>query len=278
MPFINNTHKFVFIGNARCGSTTMYTKLSNIFANDDIVWEDGRDAKPWLYHMGIKDTIERYPFTKDYKKFCFVRNPWSRMLSSYNEFTGRPEWTNRFCSSKSNNYVAVLEEKLALADLNFYDALALANHYGYDSENIIDYLDHLVTDVDNVRSRLLLLIKDHKVSAHSDWHGNIAKYENFNDFCKDFLNNPLKNDIHFLPMYDQMSIDGEMVMDYVGRFENMAEDFNAILYEITGNNYTLDIHLNNTASSDYAQHYCKQSKEMIEDFYSTDILLLDYRF
>jgi hypothetical protein len=277
MSFINNTHKFIFIGNARCGSTTMYTKLGNIFADDDIVWEDGIHAKPWLYHMSIKDTIERYPFTKDYKKFCFVRNPWSRMLSSYNEFTGRPEWTNRFCLSMSNNYVAVLEEKLALADLNFYDALALANHYGYDSENIIDYLDHLVTDVDNVRSRLRLLIKDHKVSSHSDWHGNIAEYENFNDFCKDFLNNPLKNDIHFLPMYDQMSIDGEMVMDYVGRFENMAEDFNAILYEITGKHYDLEENHRKTQTDNYVESYEKESKQIVADYYHKDVEYFKYR-
>lgn len=203
MPFINNTHKFIFIGNARCGSTTMYTKLGSIFADDDIVWENGRDAKPWLYHMSIKDTVDRYPFAKEYKKFCFVRNPWSRFLSAYREF-----------------------------------------------------------------------IKP----LHHEWSSSILKYKTFDDFCSGFTNDSISNDIHFKPLYNQMTINGQRCIDYVGRFENMNEDFTKILYEITGNNYTLDIHLNHTASSDYAIHYCNKSREMIEDFYSADILLLDYRF
>ena len=62
MPFINKTRKFVFIGNARCGSTSMYIRLYNLFYKDEIIWEKQMDAEPWLYHMGIEQTLKRYPF------------------------------------------------------------------------------------------------------------------------------------------------------------------------------------------------------------------------
>ena len=87
MPFINKTKKFVFIGNARCGSTSMYQQLGQAFSEDEVIWEAaGPNALPWLYHMGVKETLENYPFTEKFYKFCFTRNPWSRMVSAYKEF------------------------------------------------------------------------------------------------------------------------------------------------------------------------------------------------
>ncbi len=104
MPFINNTKKFVFIGNARTGSTSIYNYLGNICKNDDIIWEDKISAKPWLYHMSVNDVIKKYPFTKNYIYFCFVRNPYTRFLSSYIEFTNgksHHSWSNELLKFKN---------------------------------------------------------------------------------------------------------------------------------------------------------------------------------
>ena len=275
MPFINNTRKFVFIGNARCASTSMYEELENIFKDDDTVWEDGRDAKPYLYHMGIEDTIATYPFCKDYKKFCFVRNPWSRMLSSYIEFSGRKEFASRSGLSLHTKYIADLKEQLAIADLHLHDAIA------YDSDNIIDTIDDLVFKIDKTRSKAKTLLDDYQIACHHEWNENICEYNNFQDFCKDFPNNSLRHDIHFLPMYNQMSIDGEMVMDYVGRFENMTEDFADIMYKLTGEAFSLKRHVRKTESKNnysYRETYDDETKKIIENYYQKDIEYFNYRF
>ena len=68
MPFINVTKEYVFIGNARTASTSIYRDLYNSSIGDVVIWEKGLDAKPWLYHMSLADTIKRYPFCSNYFK------------------------------------------------------------------------------------------------------------------------------------------------------------------------------------------------------------------
>jgi len=104
MPFINITRKFVFIANARTGSTSIYNYLNQTCKNDKIVWDNGISAKPHLYHMNINNTIKKYPFCKDYVFFCFVRNPYTRFLSSYVEFTdvkSHHEWSAELLNFKN---------------------------------------------------------------------------------------------------------------------------------------------------------------------------------
>ena len=130
MPFINLTKKFVFIGNARTGSTSIYVYLNNVCQNDETIWEDGLNALPNSYHMSVQDTINKYPFCKDFTFFCFVRNPYTRMLSSFIEFT---------------------------------------------------------TD-----------------KGHFPWSSELLKFKNFEDFSLNFNNTEIKNDIHFIPLSEQI--------------------------------------------------------------------------
>ena len=215
MPFINKTKKFIFVGNARCGSTSMYKKLAELFDKDEIIWETGRKdiknpddwkygivALPWLYHMGIEETLGRYPFAKDYFKFCFVRNPWSRVLSFYREF---------------------------------------------------------------------------KKPRHQSWSHPILRYRSFEEFCIDFNNCPLKNDIHFVSNYRQATINEKIHMDFIGRFENIEEDFSKVISNFT-ENAKLDVHERNTGTSNYRDHYNNQTRKIIEEFYKEDVENFGYEF
>ena len=193
MAYINKTKEFVFIGNARCASTSMYEKLARIFDNTNII-NDGLGCPPSKYHMGVKEVLENYPFTENYYKFCFVRNPWSRVFSAYKEF---------------------------------------------------------------------------KKTHHRSWSYPILEYKSFEEFCLDFNNCSLARDIHFLPNYEQITIDQKICVDFVGKFENIYQDFEKVLGILGKGKITLDVHSRRTISSDYRKMYNNQTKNTHLPIYPT---------
>ena len=190
MAFINHTHEFIFIGNARCGSTSMYKQIEKLSKNDIYLW-GGLNAKPHEYHAGIGEIIDTYPELNSYFKFAFTRNPWCRFFSSYNEFI------------KSN---------------------------------------------------------------HREWNSDIKKYKDFNSFCLNFDKSSLSSDIHFLPISNQITIDGKLAIDFVGRFENIEEDFKKIT-KIIKEKTKLKFHSRPTKSNCYKGFYNNETRNIIERFY-----------
>jgi hypothetical protein len=203
MPFINHSKSFIFIANARCGSTSMYSYLKDASLGESYLWPEGISAKPDMYHMGIEKTLDTYPECKHYYKFAFVRNPWSRMLSSWKEFR--------------NN-------------------------------------------------------------GHSEWNCDISSYKDFNDFCANFHKSQLANDIHFIPVLDQLCIDGKISVDYVGKFENIEKDFNKVVSKFySPKEHRLKI-LRQTLETSYREVYTKQSIDVVHEYYKKDIDFFGYKF
>ena len=202
MALINNSKKFIFIGNARCASTSMYHQIGKLSDGDDIIWPNGIYAKPDFYHMGIEEVLKEFPEKKDYFKFGFVRNPWSRILSAWNEFQDK---------------------------------------------------------------------------GHGEWNGAIYNYKTFIDFCLDFNNCPLSRDIHFHPNYNQVTIDDEIAIDFVGRFENLMYDFQKATKDF-GFETELSIHRRKTDTKNYRQYYTDETRDIIGEFYKKDIETFGYEF
>lgn len=69
---------------------------------------------------------------------------------------------------------------------------------------------------------------------------------------------------------------GNNEIDFVGRFENLNEDFRKIA-EIIGVNSELP-HLNKSTREKYQQHYSDQSKEIIRVWFAKDIEAFGYSF
>lgn len=213
MPLINKTKKFIFIGNARCASSSMYERLKNLFSNDEFVWDSGRPNSrstplPWLYHMGASEATNRYPFIDNYFKFCFVRNPWDRFFSSYKEF------------QKPN---------------------------------------------------------------HARWNAPIFKYKNFEDFCLRFEECELRKDIHFVSTYSQTINNGINCMNFVGRFENLDQDFEKVIQMVAPARFSqksvrLKVHRRKTIVTDYRKQYSEKTKQIIGDLYKEDIENFGYTF
>lgn len=180
MPFINHTHKFAFLGNARCASTSMYRKISEISKGDDIFWHDGIAAKPEYYHMGANELLERYPYTASYYKFCFIRNPWDRFVSSYREFKmdRHSEWNCEMKKFKDfKDFCLRFQESSLSLDIHFvplYDQI-----YSSDGIQIVDHIarfENINQDYKNIMSKFG---KPGKLNFHERNHEEKKRYTEF---------------------------------------------------------------------------------------------------
>lgn len=107
---------------------------------------------------------------------------------------------------------------------------------------------------------------------------NIDKYSTFEEFVIDWVSpENINRYFHFIPqykfIYDQSLY---LKVDYVGKFENLNQDF-----EVVANK--LNIHqslpyINKSNRKDYQSYYSKKTKEIVAQVYKQDIELLGYRF
>jgi len=85
----------------------------------------------------------------------------------------------------------------------------------------------------------------------------------------------------FVPNYSLYSINGAVAVDYVGRYENLEEDFCRVLSTIgVKERMTLprtNLSLRNEGS-DYRDYYSPKTRAMVEEWYAPEIALLDYFF
>lgn len=163
---------------------------------------EGLGALPFEYHMGIQKTIELHPESKDYFKFCFCRNPWSRFLSSYREFR---------------------------------------NHW------------------------------------HLPWSADVFRFDSFDLFCHAYKDLKIQEDIHFLPITDQISIDGRISMDYIARFEDYENEVKST-FEMINLPCPQLMHYRSTQGASYREMFDDETRKVVASFYEADIDNFKYTF
>jgi hypothetical protein len=70
---------------------------------------------------------------------------------------------------------------------------------------------------------------------------------------------------------------GELLPNFIGRFETLTDDFSAVMKRIGAPHLTLP-HLRNSAPPDYRKYYTERLAELVADRYRRDIELFDYSF
>ncbi len=86
MAFINYSRQYVFFAVARTGSTTCYSFLEELAKSYDDDYITFSTEEPELYHISPSTLLKELPSIKDFYKFAFVRNPKTRLISSWKEF------------------------------------------------------------------------------------------------------------------------------------------------------------------------------------------------
>ncbi len=179
----------------------------------------GHDWNRGSGHDPLQSFYDRYEDVEEFFKWCFVRNPWDRIVSAHVRCTGRiqpidPKW---------NDFATFIRA-----------------WHGYR-----DRIKNLET---------------------LNWH-SMPRCEDFDGSMK----------VHFFPQLPLLKANGKMCMDFVGRFENMEEDWGKVcgLLGVAGKLK----HTNARKSPvHYKKYYTDELKELVADLYEEDIKEFGYEF
>ena len=113
----------------------------------------------------------------------------------------------------------------------------------------------------------------HYIQSRTEHHRS-AKVQSLNSF-EEYLAYEIKRDkisqTRFL-----MDANGELLVDYVGRFESLGDHFNAICREL---NFDVELeHRNSSSHGDYQSYYDETTKQMVAEHWRQDIKQFGYTF
>lgn len=184
---ISHTHNFIFIHIPKTGGSSV----------DDVL---KKYVRRWVLHEYVyPDAVhkaEKRNGFKNYFAFCFVRNPWDKIVSQY--------------------------------------------HFNRDKFGMTDYTFEEYVHAFNDGKRI-------------SW------------FNPDFLS----------WMTDD---EGNMLMDFVGRFEKLQEDFDYACDQIKIPKQELPHHVKTENRTHYTEYYNEETKQIIAEKYANDIKYFNYEF
>ena len=111
----------------------------------------------------------------------------------------------------------------------------------------------------------------------------LKRFNEFEDFVFELLydskfRNEILKEIHFSTQYSWlMNLEGEIEMDYIGRFENLEEGF-LLLKEKLGRNSAELKKYNSSKHKPYWEYYTKEMVEAVRNIYAKDIDTFNYSF
>lgn len=112
---------------------------------------------------------------------------------------------------------------------------------------------------------------------------NIIQYRTFEEFVKNWLTEKnILGTTHFRPQYTYLSLPGsrELLVNFLGYFENLNEDFEYIKSKLDVDQSICLKHSNkvNTSSTRYVDQYTDECRDIVSLVYADDIELLGYSF
>jgi len=189
---INHDKKFVFVCVPKTASTSFRALLGASLS-----------SLPHIYHKNISDILSENPDLENYFKVAFVRNPYSRIISAY---------------------------------------------------------QNLVSD-----------------SGHHEAHGEILSFKNFDDFIFNFKKTNCRDFKHLQTQTSYTHKDGKLMIDFVGKFEKLNEDF-LILKKILNLGDLKLPHLRPTSYFFDKNSVSKKCKDKIYDIYEEDFINFGYDY
>jgi len=137
----------------------------------------------------------------------------------------------------------------------------------------------------NPWARLVSLYKDftvHRIYQYSEFvkHDKplFGEFKDFEDFCINVKSSYWWDDIFLKSQTNQLSIDGILKMDFIGRFEQLQNDFNVVCSKIGVPYKLLRKNIGKYDNSDYRKYYTEASRKAVTKMYLDDIESFKYEF
>jgi hypothetical protein len=134
---------------------------------------------------------------------------------------------------------------------------------------------------DRAVSAYVYLCRGGNGNSDSSLSGKISKYENFSDFVRNGLGEGLyRNHLLFLPQSEFIvNGDGELEVDFLGRYENLAQDCRFVFEKLGINVAGLPMKNSSRGSNRYRETYKRNGDvEVIAGLYKQDIRTFGYTF
>lgn len=185
-----------------------------------------------------------------YFTFTFERNPWDKMVSSYHFKKKTNKMPNPF-------------------------PFSFLKHTPYIFRYWMKFKNTLSKLINNIKENTFFLYLYKVMSQHKYFKTNNTDYD-FKEWIKIALKNPFRQPINY-PLY---TIDGEIVVDFVGKFENLKKDMNYILEKISLPRSGLPREKTTfrNKKKHYRFYYNKETKKLVEKIYKKEIKLFGYKF
>lgn len=159
---ISHKYKFIFIAIPKTGTTSIEESLKsrielkidnyNIFKHD-ICPEEKRDHKIRKHSTAkeIKEVLGEKIYNS-YFKFCFVRNPWDRLVSIYYEAKKPTNCSSNFQNGKEDPwYIHQIKAKeLSFKDYLFYFKDEWENYISMISDDNWSFLVNFIGKIENI--------------------------------------------------------------------------------------------------------------------------------
>ena len=114
--------------------------------------------------------------------------------------------------------------------------------------------------------------------GHHSWSYPLLKYNTFQDFCLNFENCDSKNLLHFRTQFSFLSINNQISVDFVGKYEYLNDDFNKIK-SILNIKDDRNLGKHRTSSHEnYIHLYDDETIKVVEKIYKDDIINFNYKF
>jgi hypothetical protein len=108
----------------------------------------------------------------------------------------------------------------------------------------------------------------------------LSKYKSFDDFVRNWCTESnIFQMAHFIPQYAYVTEpDGSFKLDFLGRFENLQDDFDHICKQLKISRMLERKNITTGRKKDFRVYYTPQSAEIIGRLYAKDIELFGYKF
>ena len=111
------------------------------------------------------------------------------------------------------------------------------------------------------------------------FQNNIAKYESFQEFVKRWLTKKnIYSYYHFIPQSDFICINGKVLADFIGRYENILEDHDRICDILGVEGELAKVNVTGTRARDYRSYYDDETVDIVAQVYEEDIRRFGYGF
>ena len=158
--FIDDKKKIIFVHNPKAAGSAIHILLKDLYG---LKGEERADPEPRIHHKSYQQILDIDPVYKEYCSFAAIRNPWSRLLSGYLDFTqnrkhvfsGKIQYDNPLLSEYKDykDFVMNFDQGPWIEDVHFLPQ-HVYTHAGNRSVDMLLRTENLTSDIHILMNKL----------------------------------------------------------------------------------------------------------------------------